>query len=270
MHKTICYTLDLEHDYAGVAPAETYETLSRPDLLERFSEIVRAHRLKLTVFATGKVLEQQSDALDHFQRMGAEVELHGYDHVMEATTAADELHRGIAAYQDLFGKLPLGYRAPGGVISPDLMAELARAGIRYDSSVFPSFRPGMYSHLDAPLEPYPHPGLPLLELPIGVIPRVRLPIAASYIRLVGFPIYRILFRLFGLPSPAVYLLHLVDLVPVAMRRRLPAHLRAIHARGDGRGLEIFGATVAYFEAAGYTPAHMSRLYQQYAGDPADQ
>ena len=264
--RTICYTLDLEHDYAGVAPAETYETLSNLALLDRFSEFVRIHNLRLTVFATGSVLEEQHEALEYFQRLGAEIELHGYDHILEQSTAPAEVRRGLAAYQSVFGKVPLGYRAPGGVISPALMEELVRAGIQYDSSVFPSFRPGMYSNLGSPLGPHRYPDLPLVELPIGVVPRARLPIAASYIRLVGFSVYRVLFRLFGRPSPIVYLLHLVDLIPVEMRKHLPAYLRTIHARGDGRGMDIFEETVAYFEAAGYKPDYMSLLYEEYAGD----
>jgi hypothetical protein len=264
--KTICYTLDLEHDYAGVVPAETYETLSNRALLDQFADLVRARQLRLTVFATGKVLQQQGEAVEYFQRLGAEIELHGYDHIIQGATAAVEMRKGLAVYRDLFGKVPLGYRAPGGVISPALVAELIRAGIKYDSSIFPSFRWGMYSNVGSPLGPHFHPGLPLLELPIGVVPGVRFPIAASYVRLFGFSAYKILFRLFGIPSPIVYLLHLVDLIPVEMRQHLPAYLRYIHSRGDGRGMEIFGATVAYFEAAGYRSDYMSKLYKEYAGD----
>ena len=266
MSRTICYTLDLEHDYAGVAPAETYETFSNLALLDRFSELVHIHNLKLTVFATGKVLEHHNEAVEYFQRIGAEIELHGYDHILKESTAAVEVHKGVAAYQDAFGKVPQGYRAPGGVISPALMEELVRAGIQYDSSVFPSFRPGMYSNLGSPLGPHRYPDLPLVELPIGVVPRARLPIAASYIRLVGFSVYKILFRLFGRPSPIVYLLHLVDIIPVEIRRHLPAYLRTIHARGDGRGMDILQKTIAYFDAAGYRPDYMSNLYEEYAGD----
>ena len=227
-------------------------------MLDRFSELVRCHELKLTVFATGRVLEHQREALEYFQRMGAEIELHGYDHVLQESTAAGEVRKGVAAYRNVFGKVPLGYRAPGGVISPTLMEELVRAGIRYDSSVFPSFRWGMYSNLGSPLGPHRHPHLPLLELPIGVVPGARLPIAASYIRLLGFPLYKILFRLFGRPSPIVYLLHLVDLIPVEMRQHLPTYLRYIHARGDGRGMEVFEETVTVFRGRGL----QARLYEQ--------
>jgi peptidoglycan/xylan/chitin deacetylase (PgdA/CDA1 family) len=262
--KKICYTLDLERDYAGVAPVETYETFSRHARLEQFSDLVRRHDLRLTVFVTGKVLEQHWETLAYFQQVGAEIELHGYDHVLDKAFAGREVQKGVAVYRSVFGRVPLGYRAPGGVTSPMLMEELVRAGIRYDSSVFPSVRWGMYNNLGSPLGPHLHPRLPLLELPIGVIPWVRIPIAVSYIRILGFPLHKMLLSLFGRPSPIVYLLHLVDLISVEARKRLPPVLRCVDMRGDGRGFEVFKASVRYFESAGYRSDYMSNLYSEYA------
>ena len=262
--KIICYTLDLERDYAGVVPVETYETLSRHTGLEQFADLVRRRDLRLTVFATGKVLEQHGEAVAYLQQMGAEIELHGYDHVLDSALAVREMQKGIAAYRSFFGKGPLGYRAPGGMTSPALMEELVRVGIKYDSSVFPSVRWGMYSNLGSPLDPHFYPHLPLLELPIGVIPGVRIPIAVSYIRLLGLPLHKMLLNLFGRPSPVVYLLHLVDLFSVETRKLLPPVLRCVDMRGDGRGLEVFESSVCYFEAAGYRSDYMSNLYGEYA------
>jgi hypothetical protein len=261
--RIICYTLDLEHDYAGVAPVETYETFSKRALLNRFGDIVRRHDLKLTVFATGKVLERKRESIEFFRQLDAEVELHGYYHAIHKPDSALEVQNGVSAYRECFGKEPLGYRSPGGVMSDDLLATLAEAGIKYDSSLMPSFRWGMYNNLSSRLTPYFHNGLPLLELPMAVIPKVRFPVATSYIRLVGFSTYKVLFGLCGKPSPLVYLFHLVDLIPVRMRSQLPPFLRCAYAHGDGKGLEVFEASVKYFEAAGYRAQYMSDLYEQY-------
>jgi len=262
--KIICYTLDLEHDYAGVAPVETYETLSQHALLNRFADIVRRYGLKFTVFATGKALERKRDGVEFFRWLGAEIELHGYDHVMYGPHFVLEVERGVSAYRKYFGKDPLGYRSPGGVMSPLLLEALAKAGIKYDSSLVPSFRWGVYNNLRSQLEPYLHRSVPLLELPIAVIPRVRLPVAASYIRLLGLSTYKALFSLCGKPSPLVYLVHLVDLIPVQMRKRLSPFLRCAYARGEGKGMEVFETSVRYFEAAGYQSEYMSALYEKYA------
>ena len=100
---------------------------------------------------------------------------------------------------------------------------------------------------------------------MGVVPGVRLPVATSYIRLLGWPAYRLLFGLFGKPDPLVYLFHLVDLVPASMRRRLSPFLRGAYARGEGQGLDLFEASVRFFESSGYAPVYMSELYRGSAG-----
>ena len=261
--KEIYYTLDLEHDYAGVAPEETYETFSNAGLLERFASVVRLHDLKLTVFATGKVLERQGHIVEFFRELGSEIELHGYDHVMYGPDFGREIQHGAAAYRRYFGGNPRGYRSPGGVTSPEMLDILAGEGIQYDSSLIPSFRWGTYSNLRKPQQPFVLGKSNLVELPISVIPGVRLPIAASYIRLLGLPLYKLLFSLFGRPTQVVYLFHLVDLIPTAMRDRLSTPLRVAYGKGEATAMDSFAETARYFDSAGYVPRHMSTLHERY-------
>lgn len=263
--RIVCYTLDLEHDYAGVAPCEAYETLSNRGALERLSRVVRQHELKLTVFATGRVLERQQAAVEFFLRLGAEIELHGYEHSMQNPDFAREVDLGIAAYYDFFQRAPLGYRSPGGMTSPLLFETLGEAGIKYDSSLVPSYRWGVYNNLNGCARPHLVSGFPLLELPMGVVPGIRVPIATSYMRLLGWSTFRALFRLSHIPSPLVYLFHLVDMIAVPMRRSLSPFLRCAYARGDGSGLHVFERSVRFFEAEGYKPSYMSDLYHGCAG-----
>ena len=265
--KLICYTLDLEHDYAGLAPSEEYEAFVHTGIRERLPDIVRSYGLKLTVFATGKVLTEQKETVEFFQEMGAEIELHGHDHVVYQPDLVSELRKGTASYRSFFDRNPLGYRSPGGVISPVLLKSLAAEGIRYDSSIIPSYRWGMYKNLKSPLQPYRNSETSLLEMPISVVPRVRIPIAASYIRLFGLAAFKMLCALFGTVSPVVYLFHLVDLVPTQMRKKLSPFWRTIYAKGRKKGLEVFAGSVKYFHDRGFQPAHMSRLYTQYSRAP---
>ncbi len=265
--KIVCYTLDLEHDYAGLAPAEEYETFSHRVSLDRLLEIIRRHDLKITVFATGKVLSERRDMVEFFQKNGAEIELHGYQHVMYRPDCALEVRTGVEAYHKYFSRKPAGYRSPGGVVSPVLMEALAKEGIRYDSSLIPSFRWRVYQNLKSPIKPYRDPASSLLELPIGVVPKVRFPIAASYIRLVGLASYKLLFALFGAPAPLVYLFHLVDLIPTGMRKELPFFWRKVYAKGQKKGFDIFEATVVYFKKLGYRSEFMSSLYKRYTSSP---
>ncbi len=78
--RVIVYTLDLECDYAGIAPHEAYEALHRQGEIKHFIGIIRRYNIKLTVFATGKALESNWENLSFLREIGAEIELHGYDH----------------------------------------------------------------------------------------------------------------------------------------------------------------------------------------------
>jgi len=262
--KLICYTLDLEQDYAGLSPFEEYEAFSHAGILDRLSDIVRRFELKLTVFATGKVLDQKKETVDFFQAMGAEIELHGYKHVMYQPNVALELQKGADIYRKYLGKNPLGYRSPGGVFSPGLLKALAVEGIRYDSSLIPSYRRGVYKNLKSPIQPFHDAEASILELPIGVVPKIRIPIAASYIRLLGLSTYKLLFSLFGTTSPIVYLFHLVDLIQTQMRKKLPPLWRCIYAKGQRKGLEVFEDSIKHFKNLGYKPEFMSHLYKTYS------
>lgn len=262
--KLISYTLDLEHDYAGLAPSEEYEAFGHAGIRGRLPEIVRSYGLKLTVFATGKVLTEQKETVEFFQGLGAEIELHGHDHIMYRPDLVGELQKGIGAYRDCFGRDPLGYRSPGGVISPLLLKSLAAEGIRYDSSIIPSYRRGMYKNLKSPLHPFRDSDASILELPISVVPRVRVPIATSYIRLFGLSTFKSLCTFFGTPSPVIYLFHLVDLVPTQMRKKLSPFWRGIYAKGRKKGLEVFAGSVKHFHDLGFQPAYMSQLYSLFS------
>ena len=268
--KLICYTLDLEHDYAGLSPSEEYEAFSHTGALDRLSDIVRRFELKLTVFATGKILDQKKETVDFFQKLGAEIELHGYNHVMYRPNLALELQKGAEAYRKYFGKNPMGYRSPGGVISPDLLKALATEGIRYDSSLIPSYRLGVYKNLKSPIQPFHDSEASILELPIGVVPKIRIPIAASYIRLLGLTTYKLLFSLFGTISPIVYLFHLVDLIPTQMRKQLSPFWRFVYAKGQRKAIEVFDASVNHFKNLGYKPEFMSHLYKIFSQEPESQ
>jgi hypothetical protein len=262
--KLICYTLDLEHDYAGLSHADQYETFSQTGALERLSDIVRRHELKLTVFATGKVLDERKETVDYFRGLKAEIELHGYHHIMYQPDLILELQKGVEAYQNYFGQKPMGYRSPGCVISPVLLKALSGAGIQYDSSLIPSYRVGVYKNLKSPIKPFIYPEVPILELPVSVVPKIRLPVAASYIRLFGLSTYKLLFTLFGITPSLVYLVHLVDLIPTQTRKQLSPFWRYVYAKGQKKGFKVFEDSVKYFEKLGYKPEYMSTLYDMYS------
>jgi len=262
MSRTVSYTLDLEPDYAGVAPRETYDALYDEKILARLERLVTDSRIKLTVFATGKLIAERPDRIDFFRSLGAEVELHGYGHAMFGADPLEEARRGLAEYRTHLCKTPLGYRAPGGVIDARLFQYLSEEGVRYDSSVIPSFRRGVYSNISHPTEPHFLCEGKILELPISVIPKVRLLISTSYMKLLGMTVYRLFFRLCGLPPHLNYLLHMVDLVPTPIRRDLSPFYRTAYGIREGKGFQVFQESASYLAREGYAPLYLGQRYEQ--------
>lgn len=128
-----------------------------------------------------------------------DAEVAGCDRVLRSILASGGAARSHA------DRAPRGFRAPGYDVSPSMLEALAKRGYRYDSSIFPA--PGYYvakaavmavlsmarrpsgavmtnpRALVAPTDPY-RPSMtapwrrgqaPIVELPIAVTPRTRLP-----------------------------------------------------------------------------------------------
>jgi len=260
--RTVSYTLDLEHDFAGISPRESYDALSNEVCVESLAQTVQDFGMKLTVFATGRLLASRPDSLEAFQALGAEVELHGYGHVMAGADPMQEMRLGLKEYRACMSKSPLGYRAPGGVIHPGLFRALREEGFRYDSSVIPSFRRGIYNNLGHPNHPHLLEEGKLVELPISVIPTVRLLLSTSYMKLLGMPLYRILFRLFGTPPRMVYLFHMVDLAPTPLRRDLSPFYRMAYGVREKTGLSVLRQSATLFQRQGYVPLYLSQLSEE--------
>jgi len=180
--------------------------------LPRFAELFARHGVRATFFVVGADLEEDAEgraALAALARAGHELGNHTHSHPYDfvrlgPVRVAEEIDRGHAAIAACAGAGPVGFRAPGYEISPEVVGLLAARGYRYDSSILPS--PPYYgakalvmaamrvagrpsgSFLDnprvllAPRRPYrPAPSVPyrqggegLLELPIAVTPIARL------------------------------------------------------------------------------------------------
>jgi hypothetical protein len=197
----------------GEPPAALRDVVLRralPRFLELFEK--RTHPIHATFFVVGA--DVQSDAagrgrLQAAARAGHELGNHSHTHPYSlARLSRPEIEREVgeahAAITEVAGVPPVGFRAPGYDMSDALLAVLAEKGYRYDSSLFPSWpyyvaKAGVLAAMGlmgrksgsvlvdprsllAPTEPY-RPGRspfrrgqsPLVELPISVSPRLRLP-----------------------------------------------------------------------------------------------
>lgn len=141
---------------------------------------------------------------------GHEIASHSYSHPYElarldAAAVTAELSRAHGLLSELVGADIVGFRAPGYDLSPAMIATLCDLGYAYDSSLFPA--PAYYLAKAAvmaamaarrkrsgavltkaraqfapadpfrpsPLAPWRRGDAPLIELPVAVTPRLRLP-----------------------------------------------------------------------------------------------
>lgn len=177
-----------------------------------------------TLFVVGSDTEHPAHAeiLREAAASGHELGNHTYSHYYDlprrsAETRKSEIARAEDAIEQICGRRPVGYRAPGYNISPEILETLAERGYLYDSSIFAcppyylakaaimgwqklSGRPSRSAMvapetLLAPLGPYrpsrtqiwrrdPHSELPW-EVPMCLVPGVRFPIIGTSLQLIG-------------------------------------------------------------------------------------
>lgn len=188
--------------------------------LPRLSDWARQRGIPLTWFAVGKDLSRaaHAEALARLASGGDELGCHSLSHHYDLTrrSVAEmrvELEQGRAEVERASGSKVTGFRAPGYVVTDTLLALLLEAGYAYDSSVFPC--PSYYALkagtlaamqlrrkesraivdvpdvLKAPTVPYrvgrPYwfRGTGILELPIQVTRKSRLPFIGTALTMAG-------------------------------------------------------------------------------------
>jgi len=210
----VCLTLDLEQDYGDLLDKPSYDGLS---YIPTLVSCLKRRHVPLTIFVQGSLLENFPDAIERLCKLDVEFELHSYSHLKYKNTNTQyEVELGKKAYIKFFGKNPKGYRFPSGIFNHEDYAILAKNGFQYDSSIFPSIRPGAFNNLNMPIKPYYLVEHKIVELPFTVFSRfVRIPIALSYIKLLGWP-YLDLLKLSPLPNVIIFNFHMHDLFTLPM------------------------------------------------------
>jgi polysaccharide deacetylase family protein (PEP-CTERM system associated) len=132
------------------------------------------HRVRATFFVLGWVAERRPDLVKTIVSRGHEVGCHSYWHRLIYTLSPEEFRDDTRIAKDRIeqagGVAVMGYRAPTYSITHRslwALEELAAAGFRYDSSIFP-IRHDMYGMPDAPRAPFRvrTPAGTLAEFPI--------------------------------------------------------------------------------------------------------
>lgn len=206
---------------------------------ERFGELCARFDAKGTLFVVGRDLAQghAHDEIRALAAAGHEIGSHSYAHDYALTRRApDDIDRDLALAEEeierVTGRRPVGFRAPGYTLTPALQRALVGRGYRYDSSLLAS--PPYYAAKAAvisalrlmgresrsilgPVAQLVRPRTPhrdaegLLELPVSVLPGVRVPYIGTLV--VGMPprVSGVLARALAGDELVVLELHGVDL-----------------------------------------------------------
>lgn len=248
--RTACITLDLENNWKFQTDALQYLVF---DHVDEYVELIRSLDIPLTVFVVGKVLEERPDVVRKLDfELDVEFHLHSYRHDMDGNVDIEaEIRDGVRAFESVLGRQPRGYRAPRFIVDDGDLQALSEAGFEFDSSICPSYRPGVYNNLHEPTEPYfPEVAPDLLELPLSVHPRLRIPFEQSYLRLLRRP-YLALLERSRLPNPLVFNSHLHDYYHTAAHDELEGIRRFLFNYNLESSVEIFKHFVALLREREY-------------------
>ncbi len=230
--------------------------------LPRFRDLFASAGMPATLFAIGEDLRdaQAAVALREAGASGLEVANHSFGHDYRLAhrpdySIADDIERGRQAIQSAVGERPVGFRAPGYVLSAAIYGALCRGEYLYDSSVFPAApyyavkaavlgglavlgRPSS-AVLDSPrvllaprhpyfpdrASPYRRGEGPVLELPIATAPFSRIPFIGTFVTTMPNPLVQTVYRtmrqmpFFNFELHGIDLLDAADGVPTQLARR---------------------------------------------------
>jgi peptidoglycan/xylan/chitin deacetylase (PgdA/CDA1 family) len=266
--KLACLTVDLEHDFGDLNPSPTFEGLA---LVPRLVAFARDSETPLSWFVQGLLFDEHPRSVEQVvEASPADVYLHGYSHNdPRSVEHIAEIRRGMEAFESFLGRRPAGYRAPLGVISSEELYFLAQNRFCFDSSIFPTWRPGRFCHLAAPNRPHLLNGRGMLEIPISVVgPLMPVPLSVSYLKLLGRP-FRHALRSVPLPRVVVVGMHMHDLEPLASADCLaasnenPLVLDRCYGARAARGWRVLEELLSTLRGRGYRFTGMGELASMY-------
>jgi peptidoglycan/xylan/chitin deacetylase (PgdA/CDA1 family) len=263
--KIACLTLDMEPDYGD--PEGHIRLLENPDYFERYTTIVNKHNAKVTMFTVTSLFERFDE---HFDRLGKRIPLeyaaHSHSHDPSNGATRNEVENAAQFMKRINGKGLLGYRAPYGQMTKDGFGHLMDLGYQYDASVYTSVRPGKfgYANLHVPNSPFRirRGDESLIEFPFTSLSRVRIVFSLSYIKLLGWGMYSIMWRVLGLPDITLALSHPHDFYFHQLAGFHAASLEKFAlSRNAGRAFVYFDKAVAELKRQGYEFTFVSEAFE---------
>ncbi|MXV61860.1 polysaccharide deacetylase family protein [Natronorubrum sp. JWXQ-INN-674] len=260
--KLACITLDLENDW--YFDEDGYDHLTF-EYIDDYIKLIQELEIPITFFVVGKTMERFPNVINKLdEKLNSEFYLHSYQHdISKSYDFRTEVQNGKEVFESHFGYEPKGYRAPQGNIEPPEFEILEDEGFIFDSSIFPSYRPGIYSNLDKPLVPYqPTKAERLLEIPITATPYTRIPLSQSYLKLLGQP-YLMYIRHTPLADSLVFNTHLQDFYQTESHDKLGQPKKTIMKRNLNNSTEIFKSLIEILQRKGYKFSTISEIRRRH-------
>ncbi|AGN00928.1 polysaccharide deacetylase [Salinarchaeum sp. Harcht-Bsk1] len=192
-------TVDLETFEQLPAYRDANGTTDRTDVglevLDDLLALLDRHGATCTFFTVASIAEDHSDLIAEIADRGHEIASHTRSHRHLPDLAPDERREEITESRSILehaaGTDVSGFRAPSFQRTDDSLELLADAGYEYDSSVVAARSIGWYGGGPKLHDPCPatavDPDAPadLRELPVSVMPGLRLPLTGAWLRLFG-------------------------------------------------------------------------------------
>ena len=173
----------------------------------------------------------------------------------------NEIKKSKKIYEDFFKKEPIGYRFPLGVLRDKEYKILKENGFKFDSSIFPTYRPGFFNNLDKPLNIYNEEGI--IEIPFSVISKtIRIPLSLSYIKL----FYPLHFLKKYNNNPLIFDFHIHDLYMLNSTKKLSTMKKLPYIRYRDNGVHLFLRFCNNLKEQGYESIKISKVYEKFISD----
>lgn len=267
MKRLACITLDMEPDYGD--PQKHIRLLENPEYLEKYISIINKYNAKVTMFTVTNLFENWSESFNSLTtRIPLDYSVHSHTHDPHNACSLDEVKNSKQAYKKFTSKNPIGYRAPIGRITKDGLGHLLDHDFIYDASVYPSIRPGEfgYSNLHMPNIPFEvkrKDGKSLIEFPFTAIEKIRIVFALSYAKLLGWGLYSLLLRIFGLPNFVLLLSHPHDFYFAEIPNTTTKGVERIAlSRNSKEAFDYFEKMIKFLHQQGYEFVFISELLKE--------
>jgi polysaccharide deacetylase family protein (PEP-CTERM system associated) len=190
-------------DYEPVRSVESWSKLplSADRSIERLLDLLAESEARATFFCLGWMAERMPGLVRKIYASGHEIGSHGYGHVLAYSVGRKAFERDIVrakeVLEDITGIEVIGFRSPGFCVRQDslwVLDAVAKAGYRYDASVFPAHH-GHGGLAGTPAEPHVVTTAhgPLVEIPastVKVLGRRMCLFGGGHLRLAPLPLIR--------------------------------------------------------------------------------